>query len=168
MKKTKKLNMFIDIIYEKMECRSVFSKFFNYLKMKRFKRILLTSSPSFYTIWQISDFIKYAERLFFYSNNIKNALYSSTDYVDGENGFKIKDKNVIVTVKVYKVSAKVTLQIDYINSSTSLKKIPTSMEFVNNVWVEDHTKYDEILLENVIRIIYKYVFELFDELYHSM
>lgn len=168
MKKTKKLNMFIDIIYEKMECRSILSKFFNYIKMKRFKSKLLISSPSFHVIWQISDFIKYAERLFFYDNNVKNALYSSTNYADGENGFKIKDKNVIITVKVYKISAKVTLQIEYINSSTSIKKTPVVMEFVNNVWVEDHTKYDEILLENVIRIIYKHVFVLFDELYHSM
>lgn len=168
MKKTKKLNMFIDIIYDKMESRSIFSKWFNYFKMKRFKKTLSTCSPSFHIIWQIADFIKYAEHLFFYENNIKNSLYSSNSYSDGENGFKIKDKNVIITVKVNKVSGKVTLQIEYLNASSSSKKVSTTMEFVNNVWVEDHSKYDEILLENVIRIIYKHVFELFDELYSSM
>ena len=89
MKKTKKLNMFIDIIYDKMESRSIFSKWFNYLKMRRFKKTLSTCSPSFHVIWQIADFIKYAERLFFYENSIKNSLYSSNSYSDGENGFKI-------------------------------------------------------------------------------
>lgn len=168
MKKTKKLNMFIDIIYDKMESKSIFSKWFNYLKMKRFKKTLSMCSPSFHIIWQIADFIKYAERLFFYENNIKNSLYSSNSYTDEENGFKIKDKNVIITVKVNKISGKVTLQIEYLNSSSSSKKVSTTMEFVNNVWVENHSKYDEILLENVIKIIYRHVFKLFDELYSSM
>ena len=71
-------------------------------------------------------------------------------------------------MKVNKVYGKVTLQIEYLNSSSSSKKVSTTMEFVNNVWAENHSKYDEILLENVIRIIYKHVFELFDELYSSM
>ena len=168
MKKAKKLNMFIDIIYEKMEARTIFSKWIVYFKMKRFKRVLSTCSPSFHVIWQIADFIKYAERLFFYDNSTKNLLYSSSNYADGENGFKIKDKDVAIIVKVNKMSGKVTLYIEYLNSSNSSKKISTTMEFVNNVWVEDHSKYDEILLENVIRIIYKHVFKLFDELYASM
>lgn len=161
--KTKRnnMNIFLKYIYNKPS--NIIKLFFYKFKMKKFRRDILRSSPSFIILWQMADFIKYAERIFFYSNNLSDSLYSSDDYEHNRNGFKVNNKeyDVTITIKLYKETSKVALEI-----SRGKNKKTTTMYFIHEQWDKEPTVYDEMLLEQSIKIINCEIIKLFDECYN--
>ena len=70
----------------------------------------------------------------------------------GTNGFKLKDDNtgVILVVKLISDTQKVIVDIERQRGN----KLKNTMTFVNNNWQDsNYTAYDEMMLEQVIKII---------------
>ena len=110
------LNLFANKIYNKK--KYTFWNGISYLihrnSIKRFRNKILKGSPSFDVLWNMSNFIKIAEFSFFYDNSIKNTdfgLYSSKNYQDGTNGFKIITPECIITIKLFNESKSVCITI---------------------------------------------------------
>ena len=158
-------NMFIDKIYGKK--KKSFFGFITYIiyerKIKRFKKKILEMSPSFDVLWQMANFIKLSEEIFFYDNNIENKLYSSRMYTYRENGFKINDGSSVIVIKLYDERKKVSLEVKRNNGAELVSKYT----FKNSNWDTDPTVYDEMVLEQVIKSINKHIIELFDICYKS-
>lgn len=164
------LNMFMKYIYDKEPFK--ISNIFRYLahkrSVKKFKKNIYEGSPSFNVLWQMADFIKLAESIFFYKNTQKEnnfGLYSSRNYAVGTNGFRVSDSNrgLRVTIKLYNESRKALLEIEYLNSEIS-KQI---MSFTDNDWDVTPTAYDEMLLDQVIRSINSSIINLFNHCYNN-
>ena len=137
-----KTNVFMEPIYKKS------NKFFG-IPSKRFLnktiRFLRNTMPNFALFWQISDFIKILEKVFFYDNSQTNSMYSSLNYDDGENGFIFKNHDVSITIKLYERSETIGIEIHRIKGS----KLKSAMSFSS----DDNTtlnKQDMCLLESVI------------------
>ena len=160
-------NIFIDKIYEKKN-KGLISKILHKIKLRKFKNDIRDGSPSFFMLWQMADFVKLAEIIFFYDNthslNSNIGIYSSKEYLTGTNGFKIKTDSCLVVVKLIFEGRRVILDIE----RSKGHKIKTSLEFSNEQWCNDHTLYDEMLLEQTIKIINERVSSLFDHCYCLM
>lgn len=158
-------NMFIDKIYGKK--KKSFFRFLSYIlyekKIKKFKKNILSMSPSFDVLWQMANFIKLAEEIFFYDNNIDGVLYSSRSYGYRENGFKINDGSSIIVLKLYDERKKVSLEVKRSNGGELISRYT----FKNSEWVSEPTVYDEMVLEQVIKSINKHIIELFDFCYNA-
>lgn len=156
-------NMFISMIYGAMAFS--WRKCFKYWKYKRdlkkFEKNIINGSPTFDILWQMADFIKYAEKLFFISNTQKDELYSSPNYSVGQNGFKVNDyaRRIKITVKLITEynNNKVYLEIEGMDTSSG----KTFMSFTNNDWDKSPTCYDEILLDTAIESINLNIISLF-------
>lgn len=166
----KNINMFIKHIYNKEQFR--FFNLFKYLKHKRivkkFKKDINEGSPSFNVLWQMADFIKLAESVFFYKNNQKNTefgLFSSKNYTSGTNGFRVTDdKNGLrATIKLINDNKQLLLEVEYMNSDIPNK----CLYFKNNEWDCTPTIYEEMLLEQVIKAINSSILRLFDSCYNK-
>ena len=160
--KTKRNNMNIFLRYIYNKPINIFKRFFYRFKIKKFRRDILRSSPTFIILWQMADFIKYAEQIFFYSNSLSDSLYSSDDYEYNRNGFKVnsKEHNIVITVKLYKETSKVALEIN-----RGKNKRVATMYFIHEQWDREPTVYDEMLLEQTIKIINDEIIKLFDTCY---
>lgn len=171
MAKTKSmnsLNMFMKYIYDKepFNIMNIFKYWMHKRSVKKFKKDIYEGSPSFNVLWQMADFIKLAESVFFYKNSQKETtfgLYSSRNYAIGTNGFRVTDssKGLRVTIKLYNESRKVLLEIEYLNSDIA-KQI---MSFTDNDWDVTPTAYDEMLLDQVIKSINASIINLFNHCY---
>lgn len=136
-------------------------------EIKRIKKNIIKRSPSFDELWELSDFIKMAENVFFYDNSLSNndiCLFSSDNYQDGMNGFKLTTKEVDIIIKLYKSSNTVSIGINRKNGS----KIKTLMDFKNNDWKTEPSIYDEMLLELIIKEINKKTIMLFEYCYNLL
>ena len=149
-------NMFMNIVKDAVPLTwKTISKFFKFRsKVKKFKKTIHGGSPSFGVLWSFADFIKYAERIFFYDNskNSNFGLFSSDSYEPGHNGFRIIDnisKEYIITVKLFTDTQKVGIDIE----SQKGNKIKQNYTFINGEWTEDPDDYDILLVDRVISII---------------
>jgi hypothetical protein len=136
--------------------------------LRKFRKTILEGSPSFGLLWKTADFIKISEIVFFYNNthslDSEFAIYSSKEYIAGTNGFKLKDDKtgVILVIKLISDSQKVVVDIERQHGN----KLKNTMTFVNNNWQDsDYTAYDEMMLEQVIKIINNRIIALFDHCY---
>lgn len=156
------INIFINLINKKTLCKGLFKKIFHKLEVRRFRKTIYEGSPSFVVLWNFADFIKYAEEIFFIENDNseKIGVYSSRNYKSGQNGFKVTTHNVVVTVKLFNSSCSVAIDIGYRNSERHHQ-----FSFKNEEWVNEPSVYDEMLLEEVIKIINWQMLNLFDECY---
>lgn len=159
-------NVFMSMIYNKVNLS--FKTFFKYFKQKRrvkkFRKDILDGSPSFGLLWKMADFIKYAEEVFFYDNSTKNTefmLFSSRGYIPGENGFKINHPECFIIIKLYSDIQRVVIEMSRTKGS-GLKNI---MAFSNEQWEGEPTAFDEMLLEQLIKIINSSIISLFDYCY---
>lgn len=159
-------NMFMNIIYRKVTFS--FRNFFKYHKhrreYKKFVNNIKNGSPSFGVLWKMADFIKLAELVFFYDNSLKNTefgLYSSKGYNPEENGFKIRTNECSIVIKLYSGLEKVVLSIERLNG----ENLKTTLTFISDGWYGSHTTYDEMLLEQVIKIINSRILMLFEHCY---
>ena len=162
------LNIFMKYIYDKEQFKllNIFKYWKHRVDLKRFKRNIFEGSPTFNILWQMADFIKLAESIFFYKNTQKEntfGLYSSRNYTSGTNGFRVTDsyRGLKVTIKLFSESRKVLLEIDYLNSENQKQ----SLSFTDNDWDIIPTAYDEMLLDQVIRSINFSILKLFDDCY---
>lgn len=158
-------NIFIDLIYKK-KTLSLFG-LIPYLKHRRavkaFKDLIDKCSPGFEMLWAISDFIKIAEHVFFYNNSTKTeiGLFSSDNYQEGTNGFKVYDDNCNITLKLFNGSKTVALEVERTNGN----KKKSMLSFKNESWEKNPTVYDEMMMEQVIKAINKKTLLLFDYCY---
>lgn len=159
-------NIFMNTIYDKVDFS--LKNFFKYFKQRRkYKKLIKdidNGSPCFGVIWKMCDFIKLAEIVFFYDNSVENkeyGLYSSNNYTPGENGMKIHDTEVDMTIKLKSDRSVVIIELDR-NLGNHHR---TKMEFENDNWKGIPDIYDEMILENIIRIINRKFLCLFKDLY---
>lgn len=164
------INIFMKYIYDKEQFK--LSNLFRYLshkmRLNKFIRDIENGSPSFNILWQMADFIKLAETIFFYKNTQKDSglgLYSSRNYASGTNGFRLSDLNdeggLKVTIKLFNESKQVLLEIEYLKTDNP-KQI---MTFTDNDWDTAPTAYDEMLLDQIIKIINHRIINLFYSCY---
>lgn len=162
-------NIFMGMIYEKVD--RAFPHIFKYLshkkKLKKFRRDIHEGSPGFGLLWKMADFIKLAEMVFFYNNSIKTSsefgLYSSRNYCPGENGFKITTNECTIAIKLNSEYQKVMVEV--VRSFGD--KTTSSLVFINEQWDSNPSIYDEMLLEQVIKIINDRILKLFDYCYSA-
>lgn len=162
--KKKSDNVFVDMLYQRHYKKGL-SKFLYDIKIRRFFKKMKKSSPDFNMLWNIADFITVAELGFEYDNNsiqyryTDEKLFSSKDFKRGENGFKIYSDAFTVTIKLYSnKNNKVSLEVArrYGSNASSF------MSFTNNDWDgETYSIMNEIILEQVIRLINERVYKLF-------
>ena len=166
----KNINMFMKHIYDKKQLKLF--NLFQYLKHKytvrKFKKNISEGSPSFNVLWQMADFIKLAEMVFFYKNSQKDSefgLYSSRNYASGSNGFRVTDteNGLRVTIKLVRDTKQLLLEIEYLYSDNP----KNYLSFKDNSWDCNPTVYDEMLLEQVIKSINRNILRLFDNCYNK-
>lgn len=162
----KKLNPFMEMIYNKVSFKplSLFKLLFYKRKLKKFRRDILECSPSIDLLWDMADFIKLAEVVFFYDNTLKNTefgLYSSRNFPAGQNGFRINGVDCRITIKLFSDIQRVCVEIERLKGEGG----KTTLSFTNGDWEMTHTPYDEMLLEQVIKTINKKIITLFDHCY---
>ena len=167
MSNMKSPNTFMNVISEK-NSKGIFKKLAHKIKLRKFRKTILEGSPSFGLLWKMADFIKIAEIVFFYNNthalDSEFAIYSSNEYMAGTNGFKLKDDStgVILIVKLISDTQKVIVDIERHRGN----KLKNTMTFVENQWQNvNYTAYDEMLLEQIIKIINSKIIALFDHCY---
>ena len=144
-------NRFLDKVEEKYLGKNPILRFLSKLKFKKFLRETMKSSPSFGVLWLFADFIKLAERIYFFNNNKDGSLFSSKSYSAGTNGFMIMDKenNVRILIVLNSDLQQVQLEVKRLGGTSMI----TEHTFVNNAWTDDREKYDEVLIDNIIGII---------------
>lgn len=159
-----KSNVFIDKIYSKVTKGGLFKRLLHKADIKRFIKQIDKGSPGFGMLWQMADFIRIAELVFCYDNSTSNTeigLYSSKNYNDGTNGFKIRDINCSITIKLFAKSKQVALELERTNG----ENMRTSINFIDEQWEHNPSIYDEMLLEQIIKVINKRIIMLFDYCY---
>ena len=150
-----KLNRFLDEVEKKYLGKNPFKRIISKWKFDRFCKEVMKSSPSLGVLWFFADFIKLAERIYFFNNSKDGELYSSYSYPIGENGFIINDKD-------HNISINIKLNSDYQKVIVEVKRLfgtykSTEHCFINNDWTEDRQNYDEVLIDNTIGIINTYI-----------
>lgn len=167
MSNIKSPNTFMNVISEK-NTKGIFRHLAHCIKLYRFRKTILEGSPSFGLLWKMADFIKIAEIVFFYNNthalDSEFSIYSSKEYIAGTNGFKLKDDKtgVIIVIKLISDTQKVIVDIERQRGN----KLKNSLVFIENRWQDtNYTAYDEMLLEQVIKIINTKIIALFDYCY---
>ena len=160
------MNPFIAIINEKVPCKfgSLFKYFRHKKKVKKFRKNILQCSPTIGLLWKMADFIKLAEKIFFYDNSLKNSsigLYSSRSYTIGQNGFRVNTQECRITIKLINSESRVMVEIERLKGDGG----KSTLSFINGEWEDTYTKYDEMLLEQIIKIITVKIIELFDLCY---
>ena len=159
-------NVFLNLINDKVKlsAKTFFKYFAHKREVKKFRKSIKNGSPSFGLLWKMADFIKGAEKIFFYDNSTKNTeigLFSSKGYNPGNNGFKINTPECFVVVKLFSDDQKVMIELERRNG----EGIKTLFVFEKENWVEEPNLYDEMLLEQVIKIINSRMLMLFDYCY---
>lgn len=167
MSNMKSPNTFMNMISEKNP-KGIFKRIAHNIKLHKFRKTILEGSPSFGLLWKMADFIKISEMVFFYNNthslDSEFAIYSSKEYMAGTNGFKLRDDRtgVIIIVKLIADSQKVIVDIERQRGN----KLKNTLTFIDNSWQDsNYTAYDEMLLEQVIKIINSKIIALFDHCY---
>ena len=162
------INIFIRYIYENSSFKfsNIFKRIKHRISVRKFRNNILRCSPDFEMLWQMADFIKLSEVIFFYDNsmsNLNDGLYSSKNFPDGQNGFRVFNNEFKVTIKLLRDSKRVCLELDRLKGDKS-KRL---MMFTNNTWDTTPTIYDEMLLEQVIKDINCKIINLFDKCYEK-
>jgi hypothetical protein len=162
------MNTYINFLYQK---RSLWTRAGrkNRRSMKKFMRLSKQTSPSFDNLWEIAEFIKLLEYTFFYKNEpMEMGLYSSPNgYKDGTNGFTVTTPEVSIKLKLYLENEGIMIDVA---KNAKLQKISNNVHTIMieaGDWYNDHTEYDEVLLNNVIAVIWEEVFNLLEFYYKN-
>lgn len=156
------VNIFLNLINKKTLNKGFFKKIFHKIEVRRFRKTIYNGSPSFVVLWNFADFIKYAEQIFFIdnTNSDKCGIYSSRQYKAAQNGFKITTNDVIVTIKLFNSTCSVDIEVSYKKND-----LHHQFSFKNEEWINEPSVYDEMLLEEIIKIINFEMIKLFDDCY---
>lgn len=163
---TASTNVFMNIIYEKVKLtpKTIFKYIKHRRKLKKFMKDIDLGSPSFGLLWKMADFIKASEEVFFYDNSTKNTefmLFSSRGYIPGENGFKINHPECFIVVKLFSDTERVVVEIE----RTHGDRLKSRLAFIGEQWEGEPTLHDEMLLEQIIKIINSSMLNLFKHCY---
>lgn len=132
-------------------------------RYEKFKREFIRSSPDFIRMWQICEFVKLAEKIYFYNNSRDNIILSSNGYAPGSNGFVIETDDVSITVKLTMDIHKIVMEIK--RKKGNLTK-PTVYTFIEGDWTDDHDTSDELLVDFVTSIIVDHTVMVLDWCYN--
>lgn len=163
-------NVFMSMIHDKPK-KGFFKRLKYQRQVKKFRNDIKEGSPGFGLLWRMADFIKLAEDCFFFPNVLDNSefgLYSSRSYSKGQNGFKLYDHEVVITIKLISDSERVVMEIDRLKVTSTpgvSGNTKTTLSFTREEWDEEPTIYDEMLLESAIRKINNRILHLFDYYY---
>lgn len=160
----KNINLFMKYINDKVPYRYFFKRIIHNISVFKFKMNILNGSPSFAILWQMADFIKLTDKVFFYHNHVDSNLFSSSNFANGQNGFIARGDGVKIIIKLYRDTKKVSLDVVRLLGSTT----KTTMTFTQDEWDNNPTIYDEMLLEQVIKIVNRNIIDLFDKCYQKM
>lgn len=158
-------DIFTTRLYKYYELRNKpFRRWLYECSTNRFCKKLINASPSFETLWDMAVFIKNAESIFFYDNDVNKiddyiGLYSSRNYPAKQNGFKVSTSDCQVILKLYLESngdKRLALEINNKKSESR-----TNFVFVNNNWSSEHTITDDMLLDQIIQLINMQIVNLF-------
>ena len=144
-------NRFMDFIESKYMGINPIKRLISKFKLNQYCKKIMKQSPSLGVLWLFAEFIKIAERIYFFPNRQGNELYSSRSYNIGENGFVIIDED-------HKITINIKLNSDYQRTIVEISRkggtsSNTELVFVNNSWGDDIELYDEVLVDNIIGII---------------
>jgi hypothetical protein len=139
-------------VEEKYLGKNPITKFIANYKFNKFCKETMRSSPSLGVLWYFADFVKLAERVYFYGNTKDSSIYSSKSYQSGQNGFIINDKDNELRIVVLLDSDEQSVRVEI--------KRTTEHMFINNAWTEDRENYDEVLIDNAIGIINSHMVSL--------
>lgn len=146
------LNRYLDIVEKKYVGSNPILRWWSDLQFKRACKKIQKESPSIGCLWYMADFIKLAERVYFYNNNRKTGfLFSSSSYSAGENGFVINDPDnfLEIVVKLFSDDQMVIVSVKRTNGTNMI----TEHTFINNQWTGDRQNYDEVLIDNIIGLM---------------
>lgn len=145
------LNRFMDQVESKYIGKNPILRLISRIKLNKFCRTILKGSPGLGLMWFFADFIKLAERIYFFNVDKDKGIYSSRSYSAGENGFIINDKEheLKINIKLYSDDNIVKVEVKR-NNGTNMT---TNFEFDNGQWAESRENYDEVLVDNIIGII---------------
>lgn len=146
------MNIFIEPIYKKKKFNII-----EYIKYRKFLHSLKTTMPNFGMLWQIADFIKILERVYFYNNSPRNAhgMYSSLKYDNGENGFCVFTDDVNIKYKLNDACQSITIELERLQGN----KVKSNMTFNPNE-TYDLSDLDEELLIQITDITMNSVIKL--------
>ena len=127
----------------------------HYKEFCNFMDSLKHTSPSFQDLWDISDFLNIIEYTYFYDNTRQSELWSDGNIANGKTRFNIiKDKNTEISCTLNETDNHITITIKRPKIDKTPQQVLAELSFENGKWVSYKTEYDEILLDNVISIIW--------------
>lgn len=151
-------NRFMDLIETKYIGLNPIKRFIANWKFNKFCKTTMRQSPSLGLLWLFADFIKLAEKVYFFPNKQGNELYSSRSYNIGENGFVIQDEDHGIKLNI-KLNSDVQRTIVEISRKEATQS-NTELVFMNNSWGDEIEPYDEVLVDNIIGVINSYMVAL--------
>lgn len=158
-------NIFMSLVNDSMKFS--FIHFFKWRKYRKkyhkFCDTITNGSPSLGVLWYFAEFIKYSEIIFFYDNSKDGWLYSSNSYDPGENGFRIKTKDCIITIKLFSDNQIVGIDIE----NTAGGHIKTNYTFENGQWTTTPDEYDLLHIETIISIINDSMIKFLDRMIYT-
>lgn len=151
------MNIFMQQIYAKKRFGLI-----QYFKYRKFVKSLRKVMPNFGMLWQIADFIKLLEQVYFYDNGITSTekLFSSLKYKDGENGFIVRSEGSNIIFKLFEEDQLIVVELERKFGN----KLKSSMRFYEE---RDSrlNKNDEMLLSNIIDTTMDAVISVLKEYY---
>lgn len=110
------------------------------------------SSPGFQDLWDISDFLNIIEYTYFYNNTRESGFWSDGEFGVGKTRFNIidKDHNMEINCTLDEKDQHITISMKKVESNSKVAEL----EFKNGQWASYRTEYDDILLDNIISIIW--------------
>ena len=137
----------------------------HYYSFQELKDQLQHTSPGFQDLWDISDFLNIIEYTYFYDNTRESGFWSDGEFGNGKTRFTIieEDHNMEITCTLDEKDQHIIISMKKNNSNAKVAEL----EFKNGKWASYRTDYDEILLDNIISIIWDRFIPLVSKYYEK-
>lgn len=153
-------NRFVSILYKIESANNIFKKIKYIKEFKNIKKSLLKGSPDIITIREMSNFIKCAEFIYNYKNNMDSRIYSSKRYSASSYGFVITKDDLILSLKANFNNMTVIIQL----KKSYDENYAISYTFENNEWTKDDVGIVDIaLVDRCIGLVNNEFVELLDK-----
>ena len=108
------------------------------------------SSPGFQDLWDISDFLNIIEYTYFYNNTKESGFWSDGEFSNGKTRFNIINNDIEIVCTLDEKDQHIIISVKRVNTSSKIAEL----EFKLGQWASYKTEYDDILLDNIISIIF--------------
>ncbi len=164
---TECMNTFIRWIWEaknideknRRQAKKHYYSFLDYMNQ------LEKSSPGFQELWDISDFLNIIEYTYFYDNTKASGFWSDGEFGIGKTRFNIIKNNIEIVCTLDEKDTHITLTVKKLSPDKNSSSKVAELEFKNGQWASYKTEYDEILLDNIISIIWDKFIPLVERYY---